>query len=142
MRKIKRGSGGLKMGVNVATHRPTRLIFLGSAPGGARTLLCDFGPTKWSWTIWTIWSWTIRTLWSWTINEESRGGGTHIIRGDVQVPPSTSDIGSFGDRSKKKKKKKNGGSFGDRSKIMGSFSDIKLTTGYKSLKILSWLQLL
>ena len=35
------------------------------------------------------------------------------------MPPSTSDIGCFGDRNNQK----NRGSFGDRSKIMGSFSE-------------------
>ena len=49
-------------------------------------------------------------------------GGALIYQSDIQVPPSTSDIGVF----RWQEQPKNRGSFSDRSKIMGSFSDYRL----------------
>ena len=51
--------------------------------------------------------------------------GALIYQSDVQVPPSTSDIGSFDERSNQK----NRGSIGDRSKIIRSFSGSVLKRG-------------
>ena len=51
--------------------------------------------------------------------------GALIYQSDVQVPPSTSDMGVFRWQEQPKKK----GSFGDRSKIMGSFSESVVKRG-------------
>ena len=67
---------------------------------------------------------------------EARGEGHSYIRVTFKCHQAPQTKGSFGDRSNQKI----GGSFGARSKIMGSFSeseDIKMNTGYKSLKILA-----
>ena len=46
------------------------------------SLLCNFDPIIWSWTIWfrTIWSWTIRTLWSWTINNLEEYSKSNMLK--------------------------------------------------------------